>query len=92
LVTEVDTGFQHFTHCYGHVILQGWVWNPASHLKGTLCGRIRDLTSILTTLLKTEFKQPEILAAFGVFFKWNEHPVAAIPAVPAPNMPPRYHL
>jgi hypothetical protein len=31
LVTEVDTGFQHFTHCYGHVILQGWVWNPVSH-------------------------------------------------------------
>jgi hypothetical protein len=46
LVTEVDTGFQHFTHCYGHLILQGWVWNPVSHHSGTLCDRTRDLTLI----------------------------------------------
>jgi hypothetical protein len=29
-VTEMDTGFQHFTHGYGHTILQGWVWNLVS--------------------------------------------------------------
>jgi hypothetical protein len=49
LVTEVDTGFQHFTHSYGHFILQGYVWNPLSHpcisheigRLGTLFERIR---------------------------------------------------
>jgi hypothetical protein len=41
LVTEVDTGFQHFAHSYGHIKLQGWVWNPISHHIGTLVDRIR---------------------------------------------------
>jgi hypothetical protein len=42
LVTEVDTGFQHFTHSYGHISSRVWVWNPISHpVTGTLGDRIR---------------------------------------------------
>jgi hypothetical protein len=44
LVTEMDTGFQHFTHGNGHNFSRvGSGTRPATRYSGTLFDRIRDL-------------------------------------------------
>jgi hypothetical protein len=42
LVTEVDTGFEHFTHSDGHCISPGLGLESGQHHSGTLFDRTRD--------------------------------------------------